>query len=295
VNIEERLSLDMKKAAEAALPGRPLSWTSTLARGRRRRASHALIVALCALAVGAAAAAGVIAVTRNFAPVTRPAAPKPPLSSPLEATAMDWIDAIAGERYWTAWRMLGPASRSAFGGFGDFEAVASTDLKGSWARWAGAEIDVYQTPVSPDEGSVVAMTMVGEVDQQGSPPALDAEVLVVRALGSEVVVEPRVGQYPVDLRSPQSPPPVAAALVPGSVPNDVVFRADVTKSAEVYFDVADLSGVSHVGRFDNRDPAGIRTASWKPPPLPPGRHVLTVVSSTSQGQIDATAVIFTVD
>lgn len=285
----------MKKAAEAALPGRPLSWTSTLDRGRRRRASHALIVALCATAVGAAAA-GAVAVTRNFAPVTRPAAPKPSLSSPLEAAAMDWIDAIGGERYWTAWRMLGPASRSAFGGFREFEAVASTDLKGSWARWAGAEIDVYQTPVvSSDEGSVVAMTIVGEVDQQGSPPALDAEILVVRVLDSEVVVEPHIGQYPVDLRSPPAQPPVAAALVPGSVPNDVVFRADVTKSAEVYFDVADLGGVAHVGRFDNRDPAGIRTASWKPPPLPPGRHVLTVVSSTSQGQIDATAAIFTVD
>lgn len=296
MNIEERLSIELKNAARIPLPGRPLGWRSTLARGRRRRASYVVGAAAGTVAVCAAIIAGGFALGGQDPPLPRPAAPDTKVT-PIESATIKWIDAIEAEHYRTSWRMLGPSSRGVFGSFEAFESVASGDYRGAWGRWAENDFDHYQTPVgSPGEGSVVAGTLIGEVEQEASPPALDTASLIVRVTGDGVSIEPAVAQYPIDLLAPRSPQPVDSAVVAEPVPADVVFRAEVTKSTAVVFDVVDVPEFQGPGRFDNRDPAGPRVARWNPPaPLPPGEHILTVVSTTAQGPIDTISVIFTAD
>jgi hypothetical protein len=295
VNIEERLSIELKKSTDIPLPGRPLSWQSTLARARRRRASYVVGVALASIAACAAVIAGGFALTGEDPTATRPA--RNSTAGPIESAMINWIEELAAGDYWSAWRLVGPASKRAFGGFQAFKTTASGDYRGAWARWAGIDFDLYQTSVaSSGEGSVVVATLVGEVRQEASPPALDAHAVVVRAVGDEVGIEPAVAQYEINLLTPRFPQPVDSAVVTRPVAADTVFRAEVTKSTMVIFDVVDIPGFEGRGRFDDRDPAGLRSARWKPPePLPPGRHTLTVVSSTAQGPIDATSVIFTVE
>jgi hypothetical protein len=310
MKFEERLSIEMK-AADASLPGAPLSWPATIARGRRRRAVLVLAVATASASVGAALVLGGLALTGDKEPNFPPAAPSPTGPSPTPSPSVDgagynleavepavtkWLGAVAAGDHRAAWATLGPASRNKMGSFEAFRQLASGDYQGTWARWAGVEADLYLTPAgSSDEGSVVVVTMVGEVSQEGSPPAVDAQTLVVRVRGDNVRVEPEIGQYSVDLITPEAPQPVDPAVAVAAVPADVVFEAEVTKSVSTYFDIVD-QGLGHEGKFDDRNPAGLRTSSWDPSAsLPPGQHILTVYSIASGGPIDATALIFTVE
>jgi hypothetical protein len=308
VTFEERLSAEMK-AADASFPGAPLTWSSTIARGHRRRASFVLALAGASASAAALLIAAGVALSTDDGAGPRPARPGPttsPAPSPtvdgpgynlaaVEPAVLEWLDAIAAHDYRSAWQMLGPATRSKMGSFQAFESVASSDYRGIWGRWAGAAADLYQTPAgSSDEGSLVVVTMVAEVAQEGSKPALDAQTLVVGVTGDRVRIEPEIGQYPIQLITPQAPQPVDPAVARTPVSPDVVFEAEVTKTRGTYFDVVDLS-LGHVGKLDDRNPAGLRRTTWNPSsPLPAGRHILTVYSISSGGPVESTAVIFTV-
>lgn len=306
MTFEERLSAEMK-AADTSLPGAALTWSSTIARARRRRASFVLALAGASASAAALLIAAGVALSTDDGPGPRPAGPGPTASpSPtvdgpgynlaaVEPAVLEWLDAIAAHDYRAAWEMLGPASRSKMGSFQAFESVASSDYRGIWGRWAGGAVDLYQTPAgSSDEGALVVVTMVAEVAQEGSQPALDAQTLVVGVTGDRVRIEPEIGQYPIELITPQAPQPVDPAVAGTPVSPDVVFEAEVTKTRGTYFDVVDL-GLGHVGKLDDRNPAGLRRTTWNPSsPLPAGRHILTVYSISSGGPVESTAVIFTV-
>jgi hypothetical protein len=123
-----------------------------------------------------------VSVTTSVKTLTGPAA-----QAPTDAV-LAWLAALGEGDTDAAWEAMGPASRDHFGSASAFAAESSALAEG-YGAWSAVEPDdVIVTPLVSG-GQLVVVTLVGEVDQEGTRQRR-ADAFPVRMSGGEAVVEP---------------------------------------------------------------------------------------------------------
>jgi hypothetical protein len=154
---------------------------------------------------------------------------------PTEAV-LAWVAALGSGDLDAAWDAMGPASQAHFGSQSAFEAEGSGLAEG-YGAWSAAEPDVVHVTslTASGDGEVVVVTLVGTVEQEGSPNHR-ADAFPVRVVGGEAHIEPFAFAGEVEIVVPEGVPdggerPVVASddalvvVVPRGV-EDPVIRLD---------------------------------------------------------------------
>lgn len=103
---------------------------------------------------------------------------------------LTWIEALSTGDLDGAWDAMGPASHARWGSQSAFEAEGG-ELAEDYGAWSGAEpaaVHVTSLTASGD-GEVVVVTLVGTVEQEGTPNRR-ADAFPVRVVDGEAQVEP---------------------------------------------------------------------------------------------------------
>lgn len=123
------------------------------------------------------------AAASSMATLTGPAADLP------TDTVLAWVGALGEGASADAWDSLGPASRAHFGSQSAFAAESSALAEG-YGAWSGTEPEqVIVTPLpSSGDGQLVVVTLVGDVQQEGST-VRRADAFPVRIVDGNAKVE----------------------------------------------------------------------------------------------------------
>lgn len=119
----------------------------------------------------------------SMATLTGPAAELP------TDTVLAWVSALGEGDTADAWGSLGPASRAHFGSQSSFAAEGSALAEG-YGAWSGTQPEqVIVTPLpSSGDGQLVVVTLVGDVEQEGST-VRRADAFPVRIVDGNAKVE----------------------------------------------------------------------------------------------------------
>ena len=103
---------------------------------------------------------------------------------------MSWLSALGHGDGDAAWHAMGPGSRGHLGSRSDFEDLMSA-LSEGWGAWAAAtpEVVLVTRVPSSGDGSIVVVTLVGDVQQEGTTNRR-ADAFAVRVVDGVAELEP---------------------------------------------------------------------------------------------------------
>jgi hypothetical protein len=210
------------------------------------------------------------------------------------AAVLAWVGALGGGDTDAAWAAMGPASQAHFGSRSAFAHEASS-LAEVYGAWSAVTPDaVYVMALTAGGGTTAVVTLVGDVEQEGSRRHR-ADAFGVRVVDGRALVEPFAfaGEIEIVVPAPSSDgvPPILAAgddlvvVVPRGIGAPTI-RID---DGEVL-----VCGEADGTELTELDDAPGQRCSYDPPDgIAAGERVLTVgfVSADGSG-IAATSVLF---
>lgn len=326
----ERTLQDRFSAASDVLPGRPLDWTETFARARRRRRMHNAVVVFASAVVLGLGGTVIVAVidSRDRAPEPfRPAqteSPAPPTPTPASPTPTeepepgvdssferpfravdDFIDAAAAGDPEKMWALMTIPSRAVYDDdFERFREFALSEVAEGWGSWAAAEdlTKHWQVVASSGDGVMGVVTLMGSRAPEGHEEPFASAAIPVRVDSrGDARVELFVSRGTIDFATPRDlrmgQPPALDTIATDRPSFEAVVPATPSEVDMVAAPVPDEPVVSAFGMADIEDAGkGRARAVWSPEErLFAGEWFLTVLAIYEDGSMQADSVRFTID
>jgi hypothetical protein len=209
---------------------------------------------------------------------------------------MAWVGALASGDTAAAWTSMGPASQAHFGSRSAFTGQGSSLAEG-YGAWSGATPDdVLVTPVATrDGGSMVVVTLIGAVSQEGTTQRR-AVAVPVRMVDGTPHVEPFAFAGELEMVVPEPAPASGDRPVVSTDDELVVVVPRGVAAPTIRLDDGDtlVCGESEGTELTELDGAPGQRCSYHPAGgIPVGERVLTVAVLSSDGSgISAAAVLF---
>jgi hypothetical protein len=214
-----------------------------------------------------------------------------------KAAVLQWVAQLGAGDMGAAWASMGPASRAHFGSESAFAAEAGSLAEG-YGAWSGAEPDhvLVTALTSSGDGSLLIVTLVGTVEQEGSR-SRRAEAIPVRVVGGVAHLEPFAFAGELEVVVPGTPQ--AAGSLP-TVRTDDELVVVVPRGVEAPTIRLDDGQTLVCGEAEGTDLTELdgspgQRCSYRPHDgLKAGTRVLTVGFLSADGSgVSAEAVLFT--
>lgn len=206
-----------------------------------------------------------------------------------------WVDALSTGDTATAWASLGPASKAHFGSQSAFAAEGSALAEGYGAWSAATPDDVVVTTIAGGDGSLVVVTLVGTVLQEGTREHR-ADAFPVRIVDGSARLEPFAFAGELEIVVPEPVPRGGSRPVVHGDDELVVVVPRGVKAPTIRLDddEALICGEADGTELAELDDAPGQRCSYRPEGgIRPGTRVLTVAFLGSDGAgIAAESVLF---
>jgi hypothetical protein len=192
---------------------------------------------------------------------------------------LSWVEDLGTGDGEAAWAAMGPASKAHFGSQAGFE-DEMTALAEGFGAWASAEpAEVLVTPVTAgDDGTIAVVTLVGDVEQEGTMQRR-ADAFPVLFVDGEPVLEPYASAGALEVVIPE-PSGDEGELLPMETDEELVFVVPSGAAPPVLrLDTGEalVCGQAEGTELsDLEDTAGQRCAYLPEEGLTPGEHTVTV-------------------